>query len=127
MITTLLVSKRTFSVSKKKPIIEWKQQSLDVPGITSPNDFEIRIVNAAANGKSLDSEFAELNVNWSSCNDIKRAANKLFAIDDGMTDIALFIDSLNIGIIIESHMNHMQKIREVDSIDTLKKKVLNVD
>ena len=56
-------------------------------------------MNAAANGKSLDSEFKELNVNWSSCNDIKFAANKLFAIHDGMTDIALFIDSLNIGII----------------------------
>ena len=127
MITTLLVSKRTFSISKKKPIIEWKQQSLDVPSITSPNDFEIRIVNAAANGKSLDSEFAELNVNWSSCNDIKGAANKLFTVDDGMTDIALFIDSLNIGIIIESHINRTQKILEVDSIDTLKKKVLNAD
>ena len=127
MITTLLLSKRTFSISKKKPIIEWKQQSLDVPSITSPNDFEIRIVNAAANGKSLDSEFAELNVNWSSCNDIKGAANKLFTVDDGMTDIALFIDSLNIGIIIESHINRTQKILEVDSIDTLKKKVLNAD
>ena len=127
MTTILLVSKRTFSISKKKPIIEWKQQSLDVPSITSPNDFEIRIVNAAANGKSLDSEFAELNVNWSSCNDIKGAANKLFTVDDGMTDIALFIDSLNIGIIIESHINRTQKILEVDSIDTLKKKVLNVD
>ena len=127
MTTTLLVSKRTFNISKKKPIIEWKQQSLDVPRITSPNDFEIRIVNAAANGKSLDSEFKELNVDWSLSTDIKRAANKLFAVDDGMTDIALFIDSLNIGIIIESHMNHTQKILEVDSVDTLKKKVLNVD
>ena len=125
MTTTLLVSKRTFSISKKKPIIEWKQQSLDVPRITSPNDFEIRIVNAAANGKSLDSEFKELNVDWSSCNDIKSAANKLFAVDDGMTDIALFIDSLNIGIIIKSHMNNAQKILEVDSVDTLKKKVIN--
>ena len=125
MITTLLVSKRTFSISKKKPIIEWKQQSLDVPRITSPNDFEIRIVNAAANGKSLDSEFKELNVNWSSCNDIKCAANKLFAMHDGMTDIALFIDSLNIGIIIDSHINHKHKLLEVDSADTLKKKVLN--
>ena len=127
MTTTLLVSKRTFSISKKKPIIEWKQQSLDVPRITSPNDFEIRIVNAAANGKSLDSEFKELNVDWSLRNDIKGAANKLFAVDDGMTDIALFIDSLKIGIIIESHMNHTQKMLEVDSVDTLKKKVLNVD
>ena len=127
MITTLLVSKRTFSVSKKKPIIEWKQQSLDVPRITSPNDFEIRIVNAAANGKSLDSEFKELNADWSLSTDIKRAANKLFAVDDGMTDIALFIDSLNIGIIIESHANHKHKMIEVDSIETLKKKVLNAD
>ena len=127
MTTILLVSKRTFSISKKKPIIEWKQQSLDVPHITSPNDFEIRIVNAAANGKSLANEFKELNVDWSSCNDIKRAANTLFDVNDGMTDIALFIDRLNIGIIIESQANHKHKMLEVDSIDTLKKKVLNAD
>ena len=125
MTTTLLVSKRTFSISKKKPIVEWKQQSLDVPHITSPNDFEIRIVNAAANGKSLDDEFKELNIDWSSRDSIKRSAEKLFAVNDGMTDIALFIESLNIGIIIESHVNHRQKMLEVDSIDTLKKKVLN--
>lgn len=125
MTTTLLVSKRTFSVSKKKPIIEWKQQSLDVPRISRPNDFEIRIVNAAANGKSLDDEFKELNVDWPLFNDIKHTAEKLFDVNDGMTDIALFIDNLNIGIIIESHVNHKNKMLEVDSIDTLKKKVLN--
>ena len=127
MITTLLVSKRTFNIAKKMPIIEWKQQSLDVPQIHSPNDFEIRIVNAALNGKSLDAEFIELNVDWPSRNDIRNVAEKLLAIDDGMTDIALFIESLNIGIIIDSHVNHRQKILEANSIDILKKKVLDGD
>ena len=127
MTTTLLVSKRTFSVSKNKPIIEWKQKNLDIPRIASPTNFEIRIITAAANGKSLDNEFKELNVDWTLRNDIMSIADKLFAINDGMTDIVLFIDSLNIGIIIESHMNHTQKILEVDSVDTLKKKDLNVD
>ena len=127
MTTTLLVSKRTFSVSKNKPIIEWKQKSLDIPRIASPTNFEIRIITAAANGKSLDNEFKELNVDWSLFNDIKHDAEKLFAVNDGMTDIVLFIDSLNIGIIIESHANHKHKMIEVDSIETLKKKVLNAD
>lgn len=127
MTTTLLVSKRTFNISKKKPIIEWKQQSLDVPRITSPNDFEIRIVNAALNGKSLYDEFKELNVDWTLRNDIRSIADKLFDVNDGMTDIVLFIDSFNIGIIIESHANHKHKMIEVDSIETLKKKVLNAD
>ena len=127
MTTTLLVSKRTFSVSKNKPIIEWKQKSLDIPRIASPIDFEIRMVTAAANGKSLYDEFKELTVDWTLRNDIRSIADKLFDVNDGMTDIVLFIDSLNIGIIIESHMNHTQKILEVDSVDTLKKKVLNVD
>lgn len=127
MTTTLLVSKRTFSVSKNKPIIEWKQKSLDIPRIASPTNFEIRIITAAANGKSLDNEFKELNVDWTLRNDIMSIADKLFAVNDGMTDIVLFIDSLNIGIIIESHANHNHKMIEVDSIETLKKKVLNAD
>ena len=127
MTTTLLVSKRTFSVSKNKPIIEWKQKSLDIPSIASPIDFEIRMVTAAANGKSLYDEFKELNVDWTLRNDIMSIADKLFDVNDGMTDIVLFIDSLNIGIIIESHANHKHEMLEVDSIDTLKKKVLNAD
>ena len=123
----LLASKKTYSLLKKKPVVEWKTAPYDSDAarLKFPHDFEIRLVKAAAAGKSLDKEFNELSLDWSASNDAKAAAKKLISGNgylgcSGLTDVALYIENLGLAVIVESHASS-PSIIEVDSIDALKK------
>lgn len=124
----LLASKKTYSLLKKKPIVEWKTAPYDSDAarLKFPHDFEIRLVKAAAAGKSLDKEFNELSLDWSASSDAKAAAKKLICGNSylggcsGLTDVALYIENLGLAVIVESHASS-PSIIEVDSIDALKK------
>ena len=120
----LLASKKTYSLLKKKPVVEWKTAPYDgdAAHLKFPHDFEIRLVKAATTGKSLSSEFNELSLDWSASNDAKAAAKKLIGGNSycGLTDVALYIENLGLAVIVESHASS-SSIIEVDSIDALKK------
>ena len=119
----LLVSKRTYSISKKMPIVKWlaKEQPLD--SIKMPRDFEMRSVNAALDGKSILSEFRELNLNWSSRQDLVNAAEKLLPLNHGKKDVAWLNCDLHIAFIISSFNKNLPRTLKVDSIEELKKEL----
>lgn len=118
----LLLSRKVFSLSKKKPITEWKTLPFSESHLRYPHDFEIRLVNAATTGKKLNEEFNELNLSWDVENNIRKIASNEWSRDAGLTDIALYVESLGLAIIVESYACE-HKIVEVESLDALKKVV----
>ena len=118
----LLVSKKTYSLSKHKPIVEWQSMPFSLTRLNSPHNFEIRLVEAAASGKSLEDEFKELSLDWAESEKFRTAAKNVFSYNSGLTDIAWYINSLQLAIIIERH-GQMPKIVEAEDIESLKRKL----
>ena len=116
----LVVSKKTYSLSKKKAVVEWIEKPFDIKDILLPHDFELRFVDANLKMENLEKVFPELSVSWSQKVDIKNEANKMCSFHGGMTDIAWYSDALSVAIVVESHAN-MDHIVKVSSLDELKK------
>ena len=118
----LVYSQRTYSIAKHASVIRWYEDVYHIDTIRCPHDFEVRLVKAATSGKSICDEFShDFNIDWSINNDIRLYAKK--KIPFGLVDIAFYIASLNIGIVINSHSS-IPKIDEYSSIDVLKKALI---
>jgi len=119
---TLIYSQRTYSIAKHTSVIKWHEDMYHIDTIRCPHDFEVRLVKVATSGKSIYDEFKhDFDINWSINNDIRSYAKK--KIPFGLVDIAFYITSLNIGIVIDSHSS-IPKIDEYSSIDALKKALI---
>ena len=119
----LVVSKKTYSFSKRKSIVEWKSE----PFVDShfklqyPANFELRFVNANLAGKSLRDEFPELQRDWCVQNTIRNAATHIVDYNSGLTDIVLYIKNLKLAIIVESHTNKHDEYVKAESLDELQR------
>lgn len=117
----LLVSKKTYSIAKKKPVTIWKSRALALDSISTPKNFELRSVNADLDGKGWENEFInELSLKWSDNVDIRDAAEELAGSIFPTTDILWYVDSLHTAFVIDSHSHH-KSIVYARNIDALKK------
>lgn len=114
----LLVSKKSYSLSCKKAVTEWKSRRYDIKSVKFPNDFNLRSVEAELSGKTLLQAFPNLDLSWSDYNDARSAAGEL--VPYGRTDVIWYVDSMCTAFVIDSHKNS-SRIINATSIDALKK------
>ena len=121
---TLLISKRTYSLSKKAPITEWIELPFNISSIKMPKDFEIRLVNANLKMKSLYTEFPELILSWRDHDQINTLVKKYIPFYDGLTDVVWYCNSLKLAFIQSAHRDS-NKLENLLSINAVKEFLIN--
>lgn len=120
----LLVSRRTYSLSKNKEMTVWLERPYMSMQFTVPRDFDERMVNAHLHMKDLYAEFNEFkNFMWDNGARIKKDAIELNNSRIGPTDIAWYIEEMHIAFILCSHRS-MQSVVYARTIDDLKSMLL---
>ena len=127
---TLLLSKRTCSLSTCKSVIEWKEIPLDIKDFHLPADFELKLVNAElqsiddVNESILDKFSDQIRLRWDIKNYISSTAIGILPHNRGLTDIAWYIEELKIAYVIRSfaRMPEFMMFKSVNSLkDALKR------
>lgn len=119
----LVYSRKSYSLARHEVVIEWYEDSYSISSISPINNFEIRLVNAASEGKTLNDEFKnDLNIDWNVSSNIRSFVRSKVSENDGRNDIAWFIPSLEVSVILDrAYSSVSSKIVETHSIDDLKK------
>lgn len=118
----LLVSKKTYSFSRRQAVTEWKSEPYAIDTVKMPHDFELRLVNGDIELNSIKHMFPELELRWSESNKILEHARRIVPVNDGGTDIAWYVPDLKIAYVVRQHANKPDMMC-VDSIDDIKKEL----
>ena len=116
----LIISKKTYSLSKKVPITKWIDKLYEFDSLRMPKDFELRFVNANLNMKDLHQAFPEFEISWNTKSNIYNIVKKECSEKNGLTDIVWYSDKMQLAFIIQSH-KRLPGIVHVQSEDELKK------
>lgn len=100
MYGILVYSRKSYSLARHEVVIEWYEDPYAISSISPINNFEIRIVNAASEGKTLTDEFKnDLNIDWNVSSNIRSFVQSKISENTGRSDIAWFIPSLEVSVI----------------------------
>ena len=116
----LIISKKTFSLSKKVPITKWIEKPYAFDGLQMPKNFELRFVNANLEMKDLHQAFPEFEISWTTKSKIREIAKNECQTRYGLTDITWYSDKMQIAFVIDSH-KRLPEIVHVQSEDELKR------
>ena len=116
----LLISKKTYSLSKKVPITKWIEKSYEFDNLKMPKNFELRFVNANLEMKSLSQEFPEFELSWNIRSNICDIAKKECSEKNGLTDIVWYCNKMQLAFIIQSHKK-LPNIVHLQTEDEVKK------
>ena len=117
----LLISKKTYSLSKKVPITKWIEKPYEFDNLKVPKNFELRFVNANLEMKDLHQAFPEFEISWNTKSKMRETArNNECSLRHGLTDIAWYSKKMQIAFIIDSH-RRLPEIVHVQSEDELKR------
>lgn len=115
----ILMSRKTYSLSKKLPIIEWIEKKHEIYDFKMPKDFELRFVNANLMMSDIKHVFPELIMSWTDKDKIKNIAEHECCKErNGLTDIVWFSQELQLAYVIRSHVRlpDMFHARSIDEI-----------
>ena len=99
----LIISKKTYSLSKKAPITKWIEKPYAFDSLRMPKNFELRFVNANLEMKDLHQAFPEFEISWNAKNKIRDIAKNECQIRYGLTDITWYSEKMQIAFVIDSH------------------------
>jgi len=116
----LLISKKTYSLSKKVPITKWIEKPYEIDNLKMPKDFELRFVNANLEMKGLSQAFPEFELSWNTKYNIRDIAKKECTTQNGLTDIVWYSEKMQLIFIIDSH-KRLPEIMHVQSEDEIKR------
>ncbi len=116
----LLISKKTYSLSKKAPITKWIAKPYAFDSLRMPKNFELRFVNANLEMKDLHQAFPEFEISWNTKSKIRDCAKAECLTKNGLTDIVWYSEKMQIAFVIDSH-KRLPEIVHVQSEDELKR------
>ena len=116
----LLISKKTYSLSKKVSITKWIEKPYEFDNLKVPKNFELRFVNANLEMKDLHQAFPEFEISWNTKSRIREIAKNECRRQYGLTDIVWYSEKMQIAFVIDSH-KRLPEIVHVQSEDELKR------
>lgn len=115
----LLVLRKAYSIVDRKQISTWHEKDIDVESISNPDNFEIRLINCAAKGKSLHEEFKELSFGWSDIDNIEHTIKSIDAFAKWIK-AAIYFEHIGLAIFVSNNLGN-QSVVECHNIDELKR------